>query len=53
MQTLEALGNFISQIGFPTFCCLYLLLRFEKIIISLDKSVRLLIHLIENNLKTD
>lgn len=36
---LENLGDFIAQVGFPTFVAIYLLARLEPTIKSLEKSV--------------
>ena len=31
-SVLDAVGNFIKEVGFPIAACLYLALRFEKIL---------------------
>jgi len=49
MDELKQIGDFISQIGFPIFVCLYLIFRFEKTLNLLDNSIKELIILIKTN----
>lgn len=44
---LQSISEFILSVGFPIFVCLYLFIRFERILASLDKSIQSLILLVQ------
>lgn len=43
---LQNISEFILAVGFPIFVCLYLFIRFERLLISLDRSIQSLVLLV-------